>query len=202
MVANRRLHIAIAEPSPIVRLGLTSLLHRFSDLSLDIAEITTFNDLASQISRIAPDLLFVNASLLGLYSLPQFRSECGVESLKIVALQSALAESSALQSYDGVVSIYDSAQHVKELIKQIAVRPEPSEEKRELSAREKEIIVCIVKGMTNKIIADELSLSTHTVISHRRNIAAKLQIHSSSGLTIYAIVNKLVNLSDIKTTIE
>jgi len=74
-------------------------------------------------------------------------------------------------------------------------KPEP------LSAREKEIIVCVVKGMTNKQIAEALCISAHTVITHRRNIAAKLQIHSAAGLTIYAIVNKLVELSEIKETL-
>jgi regulator of cell morphogenesis and NO signaling len=54
--------------------------------------------------------------------------------------------------------------------------------------------------MTNKQIADELRLSTHTVITHRRNISAKLQIHSTAGLTIYAIVNKLVELDEVKNT--
>lgn len=71
-----------------------------------------------------------------------------------------------------------------------------------LSVREREIIVCVVKGMTNKQIADALCISTHTVITHRRNIAAKLQIHSAAGLTIYAIVNKLVELSEIRDTIS
>lgn len=70
-----------------------------------------------------------------------------------------------------------------------------------LSVREKEIIVCVVKGLTNKQIADALCISTHTVITHRRNIASKLQIHSAAGLTIYAIVNKLVELSEIRETI-
>lgn len=79
------------------------------------------------------------------------------------------------------------------------IRPEPRQEA--LSQREKEIIVCVVKGLTNKQIAEELCISTHTVITHRRNIAAKLQIHSAAGLTIYAIVNKLVELSEIKDTI-
>jgi len=76
------------------------------------------------------------------------------------------------------------------------VRSEP------LSVREREIIVCVVKGMTNKEIADKLCISIHTVITHRRNIASKLQIHSAAGLTIYAIVNKLVELSEIKDTIS
>lgn len=67
-----------------------------------------------------------------------------------------------------------------------------------LSTREKEIIVCIAKGMSNKEIADTLNLSIHTVTTHRRNISSKLQIHSPAGLTIYAIVNKLIDLQDIQ----
>ena len=77
-----------------------------------------------------------------------------------------------------------------------AGRPEP------LSAREREIIVCVAQGWTNTQIADALCISTHTVITHRRNIAAKLQIHSAAGLTIYAIVNNLVELSEIRETIH
>ena len=77
-----------------------------------------------------------------------------------------------------------------------AGRPEP------VSARDREILVCVVKGLTNKQIADALCISTHTVITHRRNIAAKLQIHSAAGLTIYAIVNNLVELSEIRETIH
>ena len=52
--------------------------------------------------------------------------------------------------------------------------------------------------MNNKETAEKLFLSIHTVITHRRNIARKLQIHSPAGLTIYAIVNKLVELSEVK----
>ena len=54
--------------------------------------------------------------------------------------------------------------------------------------------VALVQGMSNKEIADHLCISTNTVITHRRNIAKKLQIHSPAGLTIYAIVNKLVSI--------
>ena len=87
-------------------------------------------------------------------------------------------------------------------VERLAADGVQSDEKQEtLSAREREIIVCVVKGMTNKQIADCLCISAHTVITHRRNIAAKLQIHSAAGLTIYAIVNKLVDLSEIKETI-
>lgn len=64
----------------------------------------------------------------------------------------------------------------------------------DLSSREKDVLVQIVNGLSNKEIADKLCLSTHTVMSHRKNIARKLNIHSTAGLTIYAIVNGIVDI--------
>jgi DNA-binding CsgD family transcriptional regulator len=66
-----------------------------------------------------------------------------------------------------------------------------------LSDREKDILKCVARGMSNKEIADKLFLSIHTVTTHRRNITLKLQIYSPAGLTIYAIINKLVDIADI-----
>lgn len=79
--------------------------------------------------------------------------------------------------------------------KMINQNPDNSEA---LSDREKDVIVSLVQGMTNKEIADHLYISINTVITHRRNIARKLQIHSPAGLTIYAIVNNLVDISAVK----
>ena len=66
-----------------------------------------------------------------------------------------------------------------------------------LSERERDVIIALVQGMSNKEIADHLCISINTVITHRRNIARKLQIHSPAGLTIYAIVNGLVDISSV-----
>ena len=71
-------------------------------------------------------------------------------------------------------------------------------ETEELSDREKDVLIQVVRGLSNKEIADVLCISTHTVISHRKNIARKLNIHSSAGLTIYAIVNKLIDLNTLE----
>ena len=62
-----------------------------------------------------------------------------------------------------------------------------------VSEREKEIIMCLVQGMSNKEIAAKLFISVNTVITHRRNISRKLQIHSLAGLTIYAIANNMID---------
>ena len=71
-----------------------------------------------------------------------------------------------------------------------------NENQEELSEREIEVLAHIVKGKSNKEIADILCLSTHTVMSHRKNIVRKLNIHSTAGLTIYAIVNGIISLND------
>lgn len=71
-------------------------------------------------------------------------------------------------------------------------------ETEELSEREQDVLVQVVHGLSNKEIADVLCISTHTVITHRKNIARKLNIHSTAGLTIYAIVNKLVDINSLE----
>lgn len=77
-----------------------------------------------------------------------------------------------------------------------------SDRQTELTQREKEIVIGIVKGLSNKELASDMHVSVNTVMTHRRNIASKLQIHSAAGLTIYAIVSKLVTLDDVKSSIN
>jgi len=128
------------------------------------------------------------------------KEETANPKLKSMALLFSSIDVNLLRNYDETISIYDSVDQLKEKLESLfkSTSKETTDESTTLSNREKEIITCIVKGLTNKEIAAELFLSIHTVISHRRNIATKLEIHSTAGLTIYAIVNKLVELDDIK----
>ncbi len=66
----------------------------------------------------------------------------------------------------------------------------------ELTAREKDIVTAIARGLSNKEIADSLFISIHTVATHRRNICAKLNIHSASGMTIFAILHGLISMEE------
>lgn len=68
----------------------------------------------------------------------------------------------------------------------------------ELSDREKDIVCAVAKGLSNKEIAEKLFISIHTVITHRKNISKKLSIHSPAGLTVYAILHKLVDIEDLR----
>ncbi len=67
----------------------------------------------------------------------------------------------------------------------------------ELSEREVDVLTCVALGMTNKEIADKLFISSHTVITHRKNITRKLGIKTVSGLTVYAYLNKFISLEDV-----
>ena len=68
----------------------------------------------------------------------------------------------------------------------------------ELSDRERDVLIQVVRGLSNKEIADVLCISQHTVVSHRKHITHKLNIHSTAGLTIYAIVNRLIDLNSLE----
>ena len=76
--------------------------------------------------------------------------------------------------------------------------PKPAPDGDALTAREKEILVCVAKGMLNKEIADALNISIHTVITHRKNITRKTGIKSIAGLTIYALLNNLIEVGAVE----
>lgn len=193
----RRIHIAIVEPSVIIRNGIVSVLKRLN-LDIDIVEISDMPQLQSLLEKHNPDVVIIDPTQIGMISLQHIKENLS-GSKKFIALQSNLADASALKGYDEFISLYDSAEQIKTKVESvISKNKQDDSDKQELSQREKEIVSCIVKGLTNKQIAEVLHLSVHTVMTHRRNISGKLQIHSSAGLAIYAIVNKLVSLDEIK----
>ena len=97
-------------------------------------------------------------------------------------------------------SIEDAKSKIYELIESyLGVNNGAEESKRitSLTDREIEVVKLVANGKTNKEIADSLYISIHTVISHRKNITEKLGIKSISGLTVYAILNNLIDATSI-----
>lgn len=201
MNTNTPLKIVIAENSVIIRSGLAVVLRRLPNLSVQPVEIATPESLTHYMQMHTPDIVIANPNFGGWFDLITFKAAHEKSGIRYMALISSVTDPNMLKAYDGHFSICDDLDTIAAQINQILHTEEPEEENGEqdvLSQREKEIVTCVVKGMTNKAIADKLFLSIHTIITHRRNIARKLQIHSPAGLTIYAIVNKLVALEDIK----
>lgn len=119
----------------------------------------------------------------------------------IFTMEKDLAQHTSIENNLFIPAVYLLEKDVaKTAVKVVEYKEESADE--ELTKREIEIVKCVAKGKTNKEIADNLCLSIHTVLTHRKNIARKLQIHSPAGIAIYAIVNKLVELKDIKDFLE
>ncbi len=198
---SKLLTIAIADTSVIIRNGLIILLKHLPGIRLQIIEIETADILHETLTLNKPDILFINPSLVGYFSLPQLKEKCKCIEMKCIALLYNIIDQPVLNQYDEYISIFITQDELLlklERLQNLSLEIPAKEEQLSLSAREKEIVVCVVKGMTNREIADKLFLSTHTVVTHRRNISRKLQVRSASGLTVYAIVNKLVKLNEVK----
>lgn len=112
----------------------------------------------------------------------------------------ALCFDSALVPSMPSISINDSSAlicyQVNEILKSFDTI-QGKETDTELTRREIEVLQLLTKGYSNKEIADQLFVSTHTVISHRKNISEKTGIKSASGLTMYAILKKIIDVADI-----
>lgn len=198
MSVKEKLNIIVAETSPVISSGFAHTLKSLPFIQALVTEVSTTAELHDIMKTTQAAVVVVNPSFGGVFNPLEFR-EANKPDTKIVAIEIAKLDKNTLRLYDEVISIVDDFDTISAKIKKLTSgTEEQSSDKETLSQREKEIIALVVKGMTNKEVADTLFLSVHTVITHRRNIARKLEIHSATGLTIYAIVNHIVDISDIK----
>lgn len=202
MKNNEVIRIGIAETSVIVRGGLTAALKRLPNVKVQPIELLSMEALHDCVRTQCPDMLVVNPAFGDYFDVSKFRDETSGKKIRLIALVTSFVDATLLNKYDESVSIFDDLEALSKKLgglTHVAAEEEEADDSQDaLSQREREIVICVVKGMTNKEIAEKLFLSIHTVITHRRNISKKLQIHSAAGLTIYAIVNKLVTLNDVK----
>jgi Response regulator containing a CheY-like receiver domain and an HTH DNA-binding domain len=198
-MANSNKVLAVAETSYIIRKGLVYTLSQSPTVG-KVVELKELEDINYQISILKPDAILINPMLLGHTHKGDVKQQLNLnKSVSVIALVYNMIDERFYQSYDAVIRINDSESKIEEVLSACLNKEQAKEsEQEELSDREKEILISLVKGMSNKEIAEFHNISIHTVITHRRNIGRKLEIHSVSGLTIYAILNKLVDIKDIK----
>ena len=117
-----------------------------------------------------------------------------------VALVTSYVDKNVLKYFKEIIELNDNKQKVINKILNLLNNNDETASQNEsvdLSNREVDVLVCVAKGMTNKDISDMLNISVHTVITHRKNIVKKTGIKSVSGLTVYALLNNLVEESEI-----
>lgn len=184
--------LLIVEPSEVIVAGLMTILDgqiRFKVLEPE----TDVERLEERLTAVRPDILLINPTLLADAGI--LRTEYP---MAVVALVYQYVERELLKQYDAVVDIRDSRAQIIETIAQASPgEPEQSKSNYELTKRETAVLVQLAQGKTNKEIADALNVSVHTVISHRKNITHKTGIKSVAGLTVYAMLNNLIDESTL-----
>ncbi len=187
--------ILVAEQSYLLRKGLTHVLRQFPEVG-EIEFLGSHLGIEEVIHHFQPDLLIINSSIATSSNektlSKQLPDTCHVLHIINTTLPQG-APNNQLSIYDSKVSLTEK---ISNTIKAISENKN-MEESEELTPREKLILKHVALGQTNKEIAAALFISTHTVISHRKNITRKLDIKSVSGLTVYAILNGIINMEDI-----
>lgn len=192
--------IIIVEPSPIVSAGLASYFDDIKQVSI-VSQLDRIDRMEEKLAAFNPDILIINPLLIAYDTNEQFLKICRDFSNVIpVALVTSYVDAGILKQFKDVIEINDSKQKVVTKIFNILNDNKLTQDKPEsieLSNRETDVLVALVKGLTNKEISDKLFISVHTVITHRKNIVRKTGIKSVSGLTVYALLNNLIDETEI-----
>lgn len=192
--------IIIVEPSPIVSAGLASYFDDIKQVSI-VSQLDRIDRMEEKLTAYNPDILIINPLLIAYDTNEQFLKLCHDFSNVIpVALVTSYVDAVILKQFKDVIEINDSKQKVVTKIFNLLSNNNLTQDKPEnieLSNRETDVLVALVKGLTNKEISDKLYISVHTVITHRKNIVRKTGIKSVSGLTVYALLNNLVDETEI-----
>lgn len=192
--------ILIVETSPLISSGLSSFFEGMNQFTVS-AVVDNIEDLQDKMVIHNPDILIINPIMIGYYAINNFFKNLSQNypNIHCVALVTTYIDKNILRYFKEIVELSDNKQKVvNKLINLLNNSDETtSQENIELSNREIDVLVSVAKGMTNKEISDLLSISVHTVITHRKNIVKKTGIKSVAGLTVYALLNNLVEESEI-----
>lgn len=193
--------VLLIVPSKIIARGIEAILSQLGEFRVEgiLTDLSHSSEL--RLRNMDADIIIVDPVIFDYVSRSSVRSRLSEYSdAAVVALKTIPLDEDHHKQYDAVIGLNDDpVLMVRKLRESLASRQENQEaEDYDLSAREKEILVCVAKGMLNKEIADHCNLSIHTVITHRKNITRKTGIKTVAGLTVYALLNNLIDSSSIE----
>jgi DNA-binding CsgD family transcriptional regulator len=192
--------IVIVEASHIIYEGISNVLTN-SGRKFDIHWSENLCDLQKTIFKNPPDIVLINPILIQNQSKDFQILKKELYNTKWLGIVYTFIDQQLLSQFDGIIYINDLPNKIINSIqKQTQDSRQKTHEKEEenLSDREIDVLKLLVEGNANKEIADKLNISTHTVISHRKNISQKTGIKSVSGLTIYSVVNNIISIDNYR----
>jgi DNA-binding NarL/FixJ family response regulator len=185
----KRITVAIVEPSSIIREGVAAIIGHNHAIRVAGA-VSSLAELQTLMRGADVDVVVAAVGLSR-----DIDDVAELQSMPLIGIQSAVVEASVLRRFTAVATLYSTEEELHRMIVDAADMPAEHNyaESHELSERERDVLVLVAKGLTNKEIASELNISPHTVISHRKNIVHKTGIRSVAGLTVYAVLNKFID---------
>ncbi len=195
-----RAQIIISDKSPLILLGLSTIIEKIS-VAHELKTTNSAIELITFLKNTIPDLIIVNPEFLDKKQVKLFKEIIQHNKIKFIFLQTGnLLNNNNLDYNELITPCENEDQILKKINTLLGEKNHQKATKHNdfISAREENIVREIALGLSNKEIADKLFISQHTVITHRKNITRKLGIKSVSGLTIYAILNKLISLDEVK----
>lgn len=192
--------IIIAEQSEIIRKGLVQIIKHLP-FHFQAIEISDAVNIQAKVTHHQPKLVIINPVFIQNQATVNLKETFhNVADTKFAALIAGYADNSITQQFDAVIYINDKQNQVVSLVENLLEEPNSnssiSDKEVTLSDREIDVLKLLVKGLSNKEISDQLFISTHTVISHRKNITRKVGIKSVAGLTVFALINNYVSMED------
>lgn len=193
---RERVNIAVIEPSHIVYEGLSNIISKAKRNCL-MYLLNDFCELDQLLHKTDINIVIINPSIIQ-NRIPEF-TRYKNNHLKIlwVSIVYSFFDNQLLNHFQESISISDPIEIIKNKLTNSVINDGDKILKKQLSEREIDVLIQLVNGLSNKEIASKLHISTHTVISHRKNIVEKTGIKSLPGLTIFAITQNItsVNLS-------
>lgn len=192
--------VLLIMPSRIIARGIEAVLSELGEFRVEgiLSDLSHASE--ARLRNMDADVIMIDPVVFDYVSRMNVRSRISEYSAAaVVAFKSIPMDEEQLKQYDGVVDLYDDpVTVVRKLRDSLSLREEaPDSEEYDLSVREREILVCVAKGMLNKEIADFYNISIYTVITHRKNITRKTGIKTVAGLTVYALLNNLIDPGSI-----
>lgn len=197
---NKLVNIIAVETSPLISEGLAGILNK-SGIHCRLSVVGSLEEAELLQAKKHHEVVIINPLFFNNNTKLFTTTKSRFERVKWVGLVYALYDPEIISMFDAQITASDTPSSVTDKLNKLLDEENGSEQsslQEILTGREIDVLRLLATGNANKEIADKLNISIHTVITHRKNISQKTGIKTVSGLTIYAVTQKLISIDTIK----